>query len=134
MLHKQLAPPPPPADDPVAAVLRSMQNCLTNSVLLQTALVNISTGNQQQKTRAVLDSGTAMFLITSRLANTLKASRKPSLISIMGVSGTSPVRSNSILDLTLTAPFKPSAKPIHIQAHVVEKICTDYQYQHLDVV
>ena len=133
MLHKQSAPPPPPADDPVGPVLRSKQNYPTNSVLLQIALVNISTGSQQQRTRAVLDSGAAMSLTTSRLANSL-ASRKLSSISIMGVSVTSPVRSNSIVDLTLTAPFNPSAKPIHIQAHVVEKICSDHRDQHLDVV
>ena len=68
MLHKQSAPPPSPADDPVAPVLRSKQNYPTNSVLLETALVSISTGNQHQRTRAVHDSGAAMCLITSRLS------------------------------------------------------------------
>ena len=38
------------------------------------------------------------------------------------------------MDLILTAPFNPSVKPVHIQAHIVEEICSDHQDQHLDVV
>ncbi len=55
----------------VVPVLQALNNS-TGSVLLQTAFVDVSSKRNVQRTRAILDPGAAMSLITSRLAYTLK--------------------------------------------------------------
>ena len=115
----------------VAPVLQALNNS-PGSVLLQTALMDVSTEWKETRTRVVLDSGAAMSLITSKLANTLKARRQKSNIYIAGLGGSTP--SNSIVTVTLTSSVNPTAPPLYIQAHVVHHICNGHRAQNLDAV
>ena len=55
----------------VAPVLQAASNPL-NAILLQTAAVEVSSGNNNSySTRMVMDSGAVMSLVTSRLVNTI---------------------------------------------------------------
>ena len=97
--------------------------------LLNTAVVSVVSGHSQTATRAVLDIEATMSLVTSRLANTLKAKRDPSLLAITGIGGG--LHSDHTVCLTLYNAHNSSLKPLHVRAHVVDLIVYDAPAQDL---
>ena len=70
-----------------------------------------------------------MLLVTSRLANTLKATRDPSQLTITGIGGG--LHSDHTVCLTLYNAHNSSLKPLNVRAHVVDLIVSDVPVQDL---
>ncbi len=66
---------------------------------LPTIKVKLSANGRTAQTRAVLDSGSAVTVMTESLASSLKLSRIPSPLQIVGVSGTERSRCYVVMEL-----------------------------------
>ena len=104
----------------VAPVLQAASNPL-NAILLQTAGVEVSFGNNSYSTRMVLDSGAVMSLVTSRLVNTIRAKRLHTDMAILSLGGTTAAHNN--VELLLTSIMCPDSPPLRVDAYVVDKLC-----------
>ena len=95
----------------------------STQVFPMTALVTATSGCHQQRARAFLDTGATITLITSRLANSLRAPRSRSNTNISGIAGR--LTSDYTVDVKLSSAFTSSDKSIHITAHIIESIMSD---------
>ncbi len=71
----------------------------------------------------VLDTGATITLITSRLANSLRAPRSRSNTNISGIAGR--LTRDYTVDVKLSSAFTSSDKSIHNTSHIIESIMSD---------
>ena len=71
----------------VAPVLQAASNPL-NGILLQTAVVDVSAGQNAFNTRMVLDSGAVMLLVISKLVNSIRTKKLHTNVAILSLGGT----------------------------------------------
>ena len=93
-------------------------------IIPQTALVTATAGHCIQKARAQLDTGASISLITSRLANMLKAKHIPCHTEINGIGGQ--MISTHQVEVELSSAFCEEEDHITVRAHVVGHFTDDY--------
>ena len=98
----------------------------------RTALATATAGAYQQRARALLDPGTTISLITSRLAGSLKAKRVRTSTDISGLTGM--LTSDHLVEVDLGPAFTSGGKVVTIKAHVIDSIVTDCPDQDLEAV
>ena len=96
-----------------------------------TALVTVSVPGRQCKARVLMDPGSGITLITSRLAQSLKAKKHRLVHEITGLNGTKCLTSKYVVNFTLSSACDTGGEEIAIQAHVVNQITSDYGPQDL---
>ena len=99
-----------------------------------TALATVVSQYQQRKARVLLDSGSGITLITSRLAQALKAKKQRVVHNITGLNGTKCLTSKYAISCTLKSALEPGGEEVHVLAHVVDKITSDYGPQDLSSI
>ena len=92
-----------------------------------TALATVVSQDQQHKAHA----GPAglqlrIILITSWLAQALKAKKQCVVHNITGLNGTKCLTSKYSISCTLKSELEPEGEEVHVLAHVVDKITSDY--------
>ena len=102
------------------------------SIIPRTALATVTAGRYQQKARVLLDTGATMSLITSRLANSLKARKIRSHTDITGLGGG--ITSSYQVEVNLGSAFRTGGETLNVVAHVVECITSDYPKQDLATI
>lgn len=80
-------------------------------------------GCRQRKVRALLDSGSTLTLITTKLANDLQARLRRCETSISGYGGSGVSR--FIATITIAPPDLITTEHHTFEAHVVDRICED---------
>lgn len=97
-----------------------------------TAMAVVAAGRYQQRARVLLDNGAGMSLITSRLANSLKAQRVRAPQQIAGIAGE--LTSNDAVRISLGTSFGRGGECVDIMAQVVDCITPDYPPQDLKAI
>ena len=92
----------------------------------------VAAGRYQQRARVLLDNGAGMSLITTRLANSLKARRLRAPQQISGFAGE--LTSNDAVRVILGTSFGGGGESINIVAQVVDCITPDYPPQDLRTI
>ena len=118
-----------------ASYSASQRSCVADSprIIPQTAVVPVTAGHCIQKARVQLDTGASLSLITSRLANTLKAKPIPCHTEeINGVGGQ--MTSTHQVEIELSSAFCEEGDRITVQAHVVDNFADDYPLQELEAI
>ena len=95
-------------------------------------LTTVTAGSRSQKARAQLDSGATISLVTSKLAQALKARPIPCHTEITGVRGGK--TSSHQVDLELSSALAMGGDNIQVRAHVVDHITDGYHPQDLEGV
>ena len=113
--------------------LYQQRNTVTTSFAYMptTALATVSVPGRQCKARVLMDSGSGITLITSRLAQSLKAKKHRLVHEITGLNGTKCLTSKYVVNFTLSSACDTGGEEIAIQAHVVNQITSDYGPQDL---
>ena len=101
-------------------------------IIPRTVLATVTAGSRSQKARAQLDSGATISLVTSKLAQALKARPIPCHTEITGVGGGK--TSSHQVDLELSSALAPGGDNIQVRAHVVDHITDGYHPQDLEGV
>ena len=78
-----------PDDLAVVMSVTQQKKGIKTKTIFRTAIVNVSCGSYRRKVRAVLDTGSALCLVSSRLVNSLRAKKVPAETGIKGIVGTS---------------------------------------------
>ncbi len=99
-----------------------------------TALAMVSVPGRQCKARVLMDSGSGITLITSRLAQSLKAKKHHLVHEITGLNGTKCLTSKYVVNLILSSASVVEGDEVAIQAHVVNQITSDYGPQDLSAI
>ena len=92
----------------------------STSSLLETAVVKASVDRRETLTRALLDGGATLTLVTCKLATTLGAKKIPSRVEIKGVDGS--LISDHVVELTLSSAYKKDGEQVTLDCHVVDHI------------
>ena len=136
LLHKlseTTEPPTEPIADSNALITSHKKASMPRTVIIpRTALATVTAGPYSQKARAQLDPGTTITLVTTRLAQALKAKPIPCHTDITGVGGDKTSRCQ--VDLRLSSAFSPGGESIQVRAHVVEHITDGYHPQDLEEI
>ncbi len=132
---------PPTVTQPPGDTSKSMyqQHSMTDSVqppayIPATALATVQADGCQRKARVLMDSGSGITLITSRLANSLKVRKKPTIQHITGLSGIKCFTSKHVVTCVLKSATQSGGEEVKVVAHVVDKITSDYALQDLSNV
>ena len=88
--------------------------------LLETALVRVEAGPHSTIARVLLDGGSNITLVTNRLANTLKAKKKPRPMKIEGLNSDS--MSQHTVELTLSSVMERDGEELVTDCHIVDHI------------
>lgn len=123
-----------PTESPPATTLFSatkQANCDQTSVsgktsaqtFCRTAMILASAGTYQQTARVMMDSGSTVTLITSQLANSLKAHRRRSSMIVQGLTGTSNIHHEVVVDLSSLLGREDGT--IQIVAQVINQISSE---------
>ncbi len=96
-----------------------------------TALSTVSVLGRKCKARVLMDAGSGITLISSRLAQSLKAKKQHRIHEITGLNGTKCVTSKYVVNCTLSSARETGGEEVSIQAHVVNQITSDYGPQDL---
>ena len=117
-----------------AALITSRKKVSKPKVVIipRTVLATVTAGSRSQKARAQLDSGATITLVTSKLAQALKARPIPCHTEITGVGGGK--TSSHQVDLELSSALAPGGDSIQVRAHVVDHITDGYHPQELEGV
>ena len=107
----------------------SSSQVMRTTALLNTTVVSVVCGHSQTTSRAVLDTGATMSLITSRLANLLKAKGNPRRSPFRALEVI--CRVTTLFCLNLHNAHWTFTKSLHVHAHVVESIIPDVPAQNL---
>ena len=91
--------------------------------IFRTAIVTMSYGAYRKKVRAVLDTGSALCLVTSQLVNSLKAKKMPAETWITGIVGTSNCKHQ--VNLKLESAHQKGGAVIPITATVWDRLHLD---------
>ena len=136
LLHKQsetTEPPSKPVADSSALITSHKKAPTPGTVIIpRTALATVTAGPYSQKARVQLDPGATITLVTSRLAQALRAKPIPCHTDITGVGGDKTSRCQ--VDLKLSSAFSPGGESIRVRAHVVDHITDGYHPQDLDEI
>ncbi len=100
------------------------------TTVLMTCQLMVEANGHKQKGRALIDTGSSVSFITSRLANALQAKKIPKITSIVGIQGAQVPNSSHVVDLILS-PLTGTATSVKMTAVVVDKITSDLPIQKL---
>ena len=81
-------------------------------------------GGKKLVSRALLDSGSSMTLISSKAAQILELPTTRAKVTFSGVQDTPVQDSNSLVTLSIS-PMQSNKKNLHISAAVVSKVTCD---------
>ena len=96
-----------------------------------TALATVSVTDRQCKARVLMITGSDITLISSRLAQSLKAKKQSLVHEITGLNGTKCLTSKHVVDCTLSSASETRGEEVTIQARVVNQTTSDYVPQDL---
>ena len=125
--------PAPSVASSVNTSLYQQRNDVTTSFAYMptTALATVSVPGRQCMATVLMDSGSVITLITSRLAQSLKAKNHRLVHEITGLNGTKCLTSKYVVNFTLSSACDTGGDEIAIQAHVLNQITSDYGPQDL---
>ena len=92
------------------------------TAIIQTCQVVLETGGRTYAARAMLDSGSTLSFITSKVATTLKAKKTPFVTSVTGLGETHAATSRFRTTLTLKSVAYEKEPPIEIHPALVTSI------------
>ncbi len=81
-----------------------------------------------------MDMGSGITLITSRLVQSLKAKKRYHVHEVTGLNGTKCLTSKYVVNFNLSCASVDGGEKVAIQAHVVNKITSDYGPQDLSAI
>ncbi len=99
------------------------------TTVLMTCQLMVEANGHKQKGRALIDTGSSVSFITSRLANALQAKKIPKITSIVGIQRAQ-VPNSSHVNLILSR-LTGTATSVKMTAVVVDKITSDLPIQKL---
>ncbi|XP_062551973.1 uncharacterized protein LOC134217211 [Armigeres subalbatus] len=112
-------------------VLSSTTHTLPNTVILSTALINISDGNGNTTiARALLDSGSQLCFMSQRLAQKLNFKRRRECLPIKGIGQAATCSTQSI---TAWIHSRVSHYTVLMQFYVLPKVTADLPLSKLDI-
>ena len=103
----------------------------TKSTLLMTCQVIAEVNGRQQRARALVDTGSTISLVTSRLANSLRVRKNAETTTITGIESTQAPTSHHSTDIILRSAVNGQ---VIVHAAVLSTITTDLPTQHLPAV
>ena len=128
LLHRGDAPPPA-VQQPTTLVSTFDSTCNTASadrtMILGTCITTIETKGKLHKARALLDSGSSLTFITSRMVQSLKLHKTAAVTAIAGFQQTTTPVSRHKVEFSLRIPSGTVTIPITVEAVVVDVIMGD---------
>ena len=146
LLHRNKTPPSqqhtspavPPTQQPATLVstMDSVCNTVSSStaMILGTCVAVIESKGRQQKTRALMDNGSCLTFVTSRLVSSLKMHKISEPIAVTGFQQTATSLSKFEVNFHLRIPSGTVTTFIPIQAVVVDVITGDLPSSSLTAV